>query len=55
LPFTWTFSADVRNGELRGQHGRAERPGWLLQGRIRPDGGAALSARGITGTVGYNI
>jgi hypothetical protein len=48
--YTMTFPAQVRDGELSGQYqarGGGE-GGLMLKGRINPDGGAVLSASGIT-------
>ncbi len=55
LPFTWVFAAEVRDAMLHGEHGQKDWPGWLtLDGRIGPDGGANLEARGVTGNAAYN-
>ena len=49
------FTANVSNGSLHGEHGSAGQPGRLtLDGNIRPDGGASLSANGITGQPQFN-
>jgi len=56
LPFTFEFTAAVRQAMLHGEHGLAGRPGWLsLDGAIQPDGTANLEARGLTGDPHYNI
>jgi hypothetical protein len=53
--FTFEFTADVANGSLHGEHGGAGQPGWLtLDGHIRADGDASLSAKGITGQAQFN-
>jgi hypothetical protein len=53
--FTFEFTADVANGSLHCEHGGAGQPGWLsLDGHIRADGGASLSANGITGHQQFN-
>ena len=55
-PFTFEFTAAVRQGNFHGEHGVAGRPGWLaLDGRIQLDGTANLAARGLTGDPHYNI
>jgi hypothetical protein len=56
LPFTFEFTAAVKDPVLHGEHGFAGQPGWLsLDGRIQPDGAANLAARGLTGHPNYNI
>jgi hypothetical protein len=56
LPFTFEFTAEVKDAALHGEHGLAGRPGWLsLDGRIQPDGAANLEARGLTGDPHYNL
>ena len=56
MPFTWDFSGAVRGSVLHATHGQSGQPAWLsLSGRIGPDGSAALTAQGITGTQGYNV
>jgi hypothetical protein len=56
LPFAWRFEGTVRDGDMRAVHGQPGQPGYLLlSGRIDPDGNAAISAQGITGTKGYNV
>jgi hypothetical protein len=56
LPFTFRFVADVHGGVLHGENGQQNQPGWMsLDGRIEPDGAAALQAHGLTGHSAYNI
>ena len=56
LPWTFEFTADVKEAILHGEHGLAGQPGWLsLDGRIQPDGTANLEARGLTGNPQYNV
>ena len=56
LPWTFQFTADVKDAMLHGQHGLPGQPGWLsLDGRIQPDGTANLNARGLTGSAHYNV
>lgn len=55
-PFTFEFSADVKDSVIHGEHGQADKPGWMtLDGSIQPNGDADLEARGLTGGAGYNI
>jgi hypothetical protein len=52
--YTWQFPSDVQNGNLRGEHGTAGEPGYLIiQGRIAKDGSAKLSASGIVASRKY--
>jgi hypothetical protein len=56
LPWTFEFTADVKDAMLHGEHGLTGQPGWLsLDGRIQPDGAANLEAHGLTGDPHYNI
>ena len=56
LPFTFDFSGAVKGSVLHAVHGQSGQPPWLsLDGSIGPDGSAALTARGIAGTQGYNV
>jgi hypothetical protein len=46
--YTWKFPSLVTAGNLRGEHGSAGEPGYLLiEGKIADDGAAKLSASGI--------
>jgi len=52
--YTWLFNSMVQNGNLRGEHGTAGEPGYLLiEGKISPDGAAKLSANGIVASRKY--
>ena len=52
--FTWKFTSEVVSGSLRGEHGTAGEPGYLLiEGRIKDDGSAKLSATGIVASRKY--
>ena len=43
------FQAEVKDGQLTGQHGNAGAPGSVvLKGKINPDGSAVIDARGVT-------
>jgi len=55
-PFTFNFTAQVKDSALHGENGIAGRPGWMaLDGPIQPDGSATLDARGLTGLSQYNV
>jgi hypothetical protein len=55
LPFTFNFTADVKNALLHGENGVAGRPGWMsLDGLINADGTASLDAHGLTGHSQFN-
>ena len=46
--YTWQFASVIQNSNLRGEHGTAGQPGYLLiQGKIAEGGNAKLSATGI--------
>jgi hypothetical protein len=46
--YTWQFPAIVENSNFRGEHGTAGEKGYLLlEGQIKNDGSAKLSASGI--------
>jgi hypothetical protein len=52
--FTWKFSSVVASGSLRGEHGTAGQPGYLLiEGHIADNGSAKLSATGIVASRKY--
>jgi len=56
LPFTWVFTADVKDGVLHGERGRAGEPASMsLDGPIQPDGTANLHAHGLTGDQNHAI
>jgi hypothetical protein len=51
--YTWRFASVILNSNLRGEHGTAGEPGYLLiAGKIAEDGSAKLSANGIVETEG---
>lgn len=55
-PFTFNFTAQVKDSMLHGENGNAGQPGWMvLDGPIQPDGSATLNAHGLTGGAQYNI
>jgi len=46
--YTWKFPSVIQNGNFRGEHGKAGEKGYLLlEGQIKDDGSAKLSASGI--------
>jgi hypothetical protein len=46
--YTWQFPSVIENSNFRGEHGTAGEKGYLLlEGQIKPDGSAKLSANGI--------
>jgi hypothetical protein len=52
--YTWQFASVVQNNNLRGEHGTAGEPGYLvIEGKIAADGGAKLTANGIGGSRKY--
>ena len=52
--YTWQFASVIQNNNLRGEHGTAGEPGYLLiQGKIADDGNAKLSATGIVASRKY--
>ena len=52
--YIWQFDSVVQNGNLRGEHGTAGEPGYLLiEGKIATDGRAKLSATGIVASRQY--
>ena len=52
--YTWQFDSAVQNGNLRGEHGTAGEPGYLLiEGKIAKDGSAKLSATGVIASRNY--
>lgn len=55
--YAWSFPATVRNGVLSGQHspsGSGDGSG-RLQGKIKADGSALLSANGVTGRPEFSV
>ncbi len=52
--YTWQFPGAVNAGDFRGEHGIAGDPGYLLiEGKIKDDGSAKLSANGIVVSKAY--
>ncbi len=52
--YTWQFPSLVKAGDFRGEHGTAGEPGYLLiEGKIKEDGSAKLSANGIVASRAY--
>jgi hypothetical protein len=52
--YTWQFPSLVKAGDFRGEHGTAGEPGYLLiEGKIKEDGSAKLSANGIVASKAY--
>src|ERR1700690_1965784 len=50
LPYTYEFPSTVTNSVLHGERVFKDAPAWLrLDGRILPDGSAAISAHGLVG------
>lgn len=53
--YTWRYSARVKDGHLVGQfRDKGQSPSMTLEGRIKADGTASLSARGISGSAEFN-
>lgn len=53
--FTWRYGATVKNGHFVGQYrNTGQSPSMTLEGQIKSDGSASLSARGISGSADYN-
>jgi len=56
LAYSYEFPAEVKDGVLHGERGKSGEPGWLqLDGRIKPDGSASLTAQGITNIPAYAL
>jgi hypothetical protein len=52
--YTLQFPSVIQNSNFRGEHGTAGEPGYLLiEGRIKQDGKAKLSANGIVSSRKY--
>jgi len=52
--YTWNFPAVIQHSNFRGERGTAGEPGYLLiEGKIKEDGGAKLSANGIVASRKY--
>ena len=53
--FTWRYGATVKDGQFVGQYrNKGQSPSMTLEGQIKADGSASLSARGISGSADYN-
>ena len=54
--YTWRYDATVKNGHLVGQYrSKGQRPSLTLEGQVKPDGSASLTATGISPSSDYNI
>ena len=52
--YTWQFASVIQNSNLRGEHGTAGEPGYLLiEGKVADNGSAKLSANGIVASRDY--
>jgi len=52
--YNWKFLSVIQNGNFHGEHGAAGQPGYLLiEGPIKDDGSAKLSANGIVASRKY--
>ena len=52
--YTWQFASVIQNSNFHGDHGTAGKPGYLLiEGKIKEDGSAKLSATGIVASRKY--
>jgi len=52
--YTWKFPSVIQNGNLRGEHGTAGEPGYLLiEGKIANDGTTKIAASGIVASRQY--
>lgn len=53
--FTWRYGATLKNGHFIGQYRNpGESPSMTLEGQVKPDGTASLTARGISGSADFN-
>jgi hypothetical protein len=53
--YTWRYGATVKDGHFVGQYrNKGQSPSMTLEGQIKADGTASLSARGISGSADYN-
>ncbi len=56
LGYVFQFPAEVKDGQLHGEHGIAGHPSWLaIDGQINSAGDAAILADGLTGLSDYNL
>jgi hypothetical protein len=52
--YSWQFASTITDSNFRGEHGTAGEPGYLLvEGKIKDDGTAKLSASGIVASRKY--
>ena len=52
--YTWQFVSVIQNGNLHGERGTADQPGYFtIDGAIATDGGAKLTANGIVASKDY--
>ncbi|MGB9234090.1 MAG: hypothetical protein WCC04_06720 [Terriglobales bacterium] len=52
--YTWQFPSVIQNGSYRGEHGTPGEGGYLLiEGKIKEDGKAKLSANGVVASRKY--
>ena len=52
--YTWEFPSVIQNSNFHGEHGTAGQPGYLLiEGKIKEDGSAKLSANGTVASRKY--
>lgn len=52
--YTWLIPSDIQNSNFHGERGTAGDPGYLLiEGKIKADGSAKLSANGIVASRKY--
>jgi hypothetical protein len=52
--YSWQFPSVIKDGSFRGEHGTAGEPGYLLvEGPIKEDGSAKLSATGVVASRKY--
>jgi hypothetical protein len=53
--YTWQFPSVIQNGDFHGARGTAGEPGYLLiEGKVKEDGKAKLSANGIVASRKYS-
>ena len=54
--YTWRYDATVKDGHLVGQYrSKGQSSSLTLEGQIKPDGTASLSAEGISADLDHNI
>ena len=53
--YTWRYDASVKNGHLVGQYrSKGQHPSLTLEGQVKPDGSASLTAIGKSASSDYN-